>query len=190
MRSIHKAFSMCLLALVVGLLPMASAFAVPIFAVTSNTNQVLSGGTIHINVAAQGVTDLYDYQFDLNFDPTKFQFVSGGEGPFLATAGTTFFSGGSLSLGSLQFVFDTLLGAGPGASGSGVLASFDFVALDQGVSEFSLSNVIAQDTPGGLIDVGLQSTAVTVPEPGTLCLLAVGLAGLVSARKRRVLIPS
>jgi hypothetical protein len=166
---------------------MVSAFAAPSLKVTSNT---IIDGTIKIDVAAQDVVDLYAYQFDLNFDPTKFQFVSGSEGPFLATAGSTFFYGGDLSAGSLKFVFDTLLGLDPGASGSGVLASFDFVALDRGTSAFSLANVLALDTPGNLLDVGLQSLEVTVPEPGTLCLLALGLAGLASARKRKFLMPS
>jgi len=189
-RSISKTCSMCLLALGIGLLPMASAFAVPIFAVASSTNLITSGGTIKVDVVAQSVVDLYDYGFDLNFDPTKFQFVSVSEGPFLATAGPTYFYGGDLSTGSLQWVMDMLFGPGPGASGSGVLASFEFLALDTGVAEFSLANVLVQDAPGNLIDVGLQSTDVTVPEPGTLCLLGLGLAGLVSARKRKMLMPS
>jgi len=175
-----------LLAVAVCVVPASVAFAVPIFSVSA-PNYVAQTQTFKINVAVSGAVDLYDYQFDLNFDPAKVQYVAGGvEGPFLATAGPTFFFGGIPSPGSVQFVFDTLLGGGPGATGSGFLASFDFKALLKGPTTFSLSNVIAQDTPGNVLAITLAPpTTITVPEPGTLGLLALAMVGcMVSARKR------
>jgi general secretion pathway protein D len=173
-----------LLALAIGFMPVAAALAAPSFTVSS-PNAFL-GEHVTVSVLAQSLSDLYDYQFDLNYDPTKLQYVSGAtEGPFLATAGSTFFFSGIPSSGSVQFVFDTLLGPGPGASGSGVLATFDFLAIGKGTSTLSLANVLAQDTPGNLINLGLGSAQTTVPEPGTLGLLALALTGcVVSMRKK------
>jgi len=190
MKSVTSTCSKCLLALSLGFLPMTAALAAPSFTVTS-PNAFL-GEHLTVNVLAQAVTDLYDYQFDLNYDPTKIQFVSGAvEGPFLATAGATFFFNGIPAAGSVQFVFDTLLGPGPGASGSGILASFDFIAVGKGTSTLSLANVLAQDTPGNLINLGLGSAQVTVPEPGTLGLLALAMTGcVVSRRKKKVPTPA
>ena len=184
MKSVTRTCRNCLFALVLGCLPATSTLAVPIFSVSS-PNPFL-GEIIHVNVNASGLVDLYDYQFDLNFDPTRLQFVGGAfEGPFLATAGATFFFGGIPALGSVQFVFDTLLGPGPGASGNGLLASLDFRALAKGPTTLSLANVLAQDTPGNLINVALVSAQITVPEPGTLALLALALAGCVVAARRK-----
>lgn len=185
MRSLFKTCSSCLLAVGLGLLPMTSALAAPSFTVTSPS--AFLGEHVTVNVVAQAVSDLYDYQFDLVYDPTKLQFASDAEGPFLATAGSTFFFGGIPGSGVISFVFDTLLGPGPGASGTGVMASFDFVAIGKGTSTLSLANVLAQDTPGNLINVGLGTTQVTVPEPGTLGLLALAMTGcVVSVRKKKV----
>ena len=189
MKSISKTCGGYLLALTLSLVPVTSALAAPIFAVTASPNHPGLGQTFEVDVVASGMVDLYDYQFDLVFDPTKLQFVSGGfEGPFLATAGSTFFFGGIPGTGTIQFAFDTLLGPGPGASGGGVLASFNFRSLPvaRGPTTISLANVIAQDTPGNLINVALVPGLVTVPEPGTLALLALALTGcVVSLRSKQ-----
>jgi general secretion pathway protein D len=183
MQSIAKTSRRYLVTLSLGLVPAVSALAAPSFTVSSSNAFV--GETIQVNVLAQSVSDLYDYQFDLNYDPTKFAFVSDGEGTFLSSTGATFFFGGTANPGSVQFVFDTLLGPGPGASGGGVLVQLNFTAIGKGVSTFSLANVIAQDSPGNLIDVGLGSAQSTVPEPGTLSLLALACAGCVVSARRK-----
>src|SRR5262245_19660777 len=167
-------------ALIFALLPLSQVNAAPTFTVVATPPATVVGNSVGIDVFAVDMTDLYDYQFDLNYDPTRFTFVSGAfEGPFLASAGSTFFFEGIPSSGSIQFVFDTLLGPGPGANGSGLLAHFNFTALAAGAGSFSLANVLAQDTPGNLINVALAPAQVTVPEPDSLSLLALAVVGCV-----------
>ena len=170
--------------------PLASVQAVPILSLSaSNPN-----GMLVVRVNATDFVDLYGYQFNLNFDPTLVQALpssnpaSAVEGPFLSSAGSTFFDAGTVNnaLGVRSFVFDTLIGPGPGASGSGVLATFGFSVLRGGLASFSLSDVIALNS--SLADIpGVQTTrlAAQIPEPASAALLLIALLLLPTVHKRR-----
>jgi hypothetical protein len=185
MNSVSRKWRNCLFALAMGVMPVVPVVAAPTFSIVAPV-QVPLGEPFEIDVVASDMVDLYAYQFDLVFDPTRLQYVDGAfEGAFLSTAGPTFFFEGIPSPGSIQFVFDSLIGPGPGAAGGGVLARFDFIGVDRGLTTLSLANVLALDTSGNLIDVQLASADVTIPEPGTLGLLALALTGCVAALRRK-----
>lgn len=164
----------------------ALAQAAPVLSI-SGPGAVQRGETLVLNVNGSAAVDLFAYQFSLNFDRNAFRAVDVSEGPFLASGSATFFDGGTIdnALGTVSFVLDTLLGAGPGVNGSGVLSTVRFEVLGGASSGvFSFSDVIALNS--SLADLGAQATAYiqAVPEPATLLLLLLG-AGLATGVARR-----
>ena len=160
---------------------LPSAFASVVVGVSGPATAPVIGQTFTVSVNISGVTDLYDWQTDLNYDPAALSVVAIDEGPFLATAGGTFFIPGSDDPvnGTISNNADTLLGPGPGASGSGVLFIVDFQALSVGKTSLSLSTVILQDSQGSDISATINSGTVNVtptPEPPALSLMAAALA--------------
>ena len=67
-----------------------------------------------------------------------------------------------------------------------VLATLHFFALTPGVSPLAITQAVLAATGGGSLPSALVGTSVEVlvPEPGTVSLLLVGLAGLSAARSR------
>jgi hypothetical protein len=173
------------LALALGLSSISNVLAVPILSLSATPSLVLPGGSVVVDVTASGFADLYGYQFSLNFSPALFRATSVSEGPFLATGGATFFDGGSIdnTLGAISFVFDTLIGPGPGVTGSGVLSRISFNTLRGGIGNFSLSDVLALNSNLATIAVQTQSLAFAVPEPGVLALLCVAALALCLRRR-------
>jgi hypothetical protein len=162
---------------------------------SAGSSSVTVGATFVVPVAIAGTSDLYAFQFDATYDPTILQLLSINEGPFLATAGNTFFIPGTIDnvSGDATFTADTLLGPGPGAAGSGTLATLDFQAIASGTSALSLANVILLDsnlnnlaftTSDGSITVSAPVTG-TVPEPNSITLLAGVLGCLAVVRFRK-----
>ena len=86
--------------------------------------------TVAVNVSISGVTSLYGFQHDIQYDSaalnvTSLNFVT--EGPFLKSGGiTTFFINGSLSAGRVRNTACTRYNAATGASGSGNLTRITF----------------------------------------------------------------
>jgi len=175
--------------------PLGAVQALPILSLQGFNGP---NSTFLVRVNISDVTDLAAYEFNLSFDPTRVQALASSnpasavEGPFLSSAGTTFFDGGTIDnvLGVRSFVFDTLIGPGPGVTGSGLLATFGFAVTHPGAALFALSDLIVLNSQGNDIP-GVQSTrlATLVPEPpvGSLALIAllalfVVRGGLRSAR--------
>jgi Cohesin domain/PEP-CTERM motif len=169
------------------LLSSSAVLAAPTLSITGPSSSVW-GQSFSLSVMASDMADLYAYQFDLTFDPSKFRSTGVTEGSFLAGAGSTFFSGGTTdnANGSVSFVFDTLLGPGPGANGSGVLATFNFTTIGAGAGTFALANTSVLNASLGDIQTGTQSLNVVaaVPEPATWAFMFAGL-GVVGACARR-----
>lgn len=170
------------------MLPLSAAIAAPTIALTGPAS-VERGAPFAVQVSALDVTDLYAFQFDVTFDPALFTASGVTEGAFLASGGTTFFDGGTIdnTSGVVSFVFDTLIGAIPGVSGSGVLARIDFNAADVAFSSgaFQLTDAMALDSSLDLVDVALRGQSVAIPEPAALSLSLAALAVLGASSWRR-----
>jgi general secretion pathway protein D len=147
------------------------------------SSTVDAGNMFTVDVTASGVTDLFAFQFDVDFDPTIISAVTISEGPTLSGGGSTFFIPGSIDngAGSIQFTTDTLIGAVPGVTGNGVLATLSFNATSGGISPLKLSNVVLLDSSLGdihasTLDGQIRVTGSSiVPEPTPLVSFIAGL---------------
>lgn len=194
MRMRAVCISSILLAVAVLLIPgRASADAV---LSVSSVPTVPQGSSFAVDVNISGAVDLYDFQFDLFFDPTVLQATNIVEGAFLSDGGATFFFPGFVdnSTGSITFNADTLETAIPGMNGSGTLIEFDFTAVATGTSFLNLDNIILGDSQGNLLSSSATNSSVTVttgsttiptPEPGTLAFLAAGFLAIAAFSRFR-----
>ena len=132
------------------------------------------------------IADLYSFQFDIGFNAAVLSAQSVSEGAFLQTGGSTFFIPGTIDNvgGTIAFNADTLLGPIPGVTGSGVIATIDFLAIGSGISSVDLANTIFLDSTGANITVSLEggsvdvSSAVVTAEPTTTILMISGIVAL------------
>ena len=110
---------------------------------------VAVGGTVTLDIDVSSITNLYGYQFDIEYDPNVLEFVSLTDGFFLSTS--PFCVDSSISPGLIKNVACTRLGT-TGVSGSGLLKKVSFKVLAEGASNIKLSNA-------KLVDV----TSATIP---------------------------
>jgi hypothetical protein len=168
----------------------SGALAVPALTVVPTPSPVLVGSPLTVDLLVSGISDLYAYQFSLSYNPALLQLTSVTEGAFLAAGGPTFFDGGTVNntTGTVSFLFDSLIGAVPGVTGSGVLASMQFTTVAVGASALTFADVLFLDASSSDITVLAQGATVqvsAVPEPSHYALFALGLAGLAAVAQRR-----
>jgi general secretion pathway protein D len=162
------------------------ASAGPLVSIQPADSQVGVGESFDVFVDISGVNGLYAFQFDILFNPTVLSATSITEGSLLPTGGATIFIPGTIdnAAGTISYTADSLVSSVSGVSGDGHLAELDFQGVGQGTSDVTLSNLVFLDsffydiTPssisGGSVTVG---PAASVPEPCTVFLLGMGLAG-------------
>jgi Cohesin domain/PEP-CTERM motif len=179
------------------------AAAAPItLSVLPSLHTAAVGDTFQLDIAIANVADLFAYQFDLNFNPSILSALGVLDGGFLTSGGGTSVFGGAFALTldnttGVITILDSLLGPAPpatGAIGGGTLASITFTALASGSSAIEFANAIFEDSLGNSLDAQLTGGHVDVaggsgepspvPEPGTLTLMASGLA-IAAIRRRR-----
>ncbi len=167
----------------------------------SGSEQV--GEPFEVSLSVSGLdplNDLYDYSFDLAFDPTVFKVLAANDGTIFDYGGNTgiYFDGtidNTLGFVTAQSGLDI---NGSFSGTSGLLGSFTFEALRPAanatiaVENVSLSTFAAASSlappdidPGALPLATLSATNVTaVPEPGAMVVLAVAGAVLICQRRR------
>jgi hypothetical protein len=171
------------------------AWAAPILSFSTGPAAQV-GSTVTYNIAIDDIADLYSYQFSINYDARYLRALNVTEGAFLGTAGNTVSGVLGMDTGLIDFVYGSLLGPTPGASGSGLLASITFEAIGAGTSALSFADVIFLDSVGddiaGLTALSGQGVVlaepggpVDVPEPASVLLFGAGLAGAAALRRRR-----
>ncbi len=150
------------------------------FTVDSATGNV--GDSFSINLNVVDAIDLTSWQFDLAYNPTILQANLVMEGPFLSSAGTTFFTPGVIdnTTGLISLVSASFVDLTP-PSGSGILAHIDFTVLSVGLSPLTASNVFLSGLDSVVTVVNGSSTSV--PEPSSLVLVMLGAVGIWGMRR-------
>ena len=188
-----RKFLVAVFFLVLGLGPVTS-HAIPI--VTAGSATVNVGDTFTIPISITDAVNLTSFQFDLDFDASILQVTATGvtESPFFTQGDATVFVPGFVdnTNGQILGVSDALILQAP-VNGSGDLAFVEFMAIAAGISPLTLSNVFLNlsnsgfDVTNGEVCVNSPTAPtcpVQAPEPGTVALLAMGLAAVTWRRRR------
>ena len=114
------------------------------------------GGVLTVNVTVVDVSDLGGWEFKLYWLREKLNGTGIVEGPFLKQINVTYFNiinftDNYNSTHGLAWVEAVLLGSGPGAYGSGTLASISFQAKNVGSTGLWLSETLLVDSEAKLI---------------------------------------
>jgi len=127
---------------------ISNAVATKIYVPEIIDESLVSGETFTVDVSIEDVTDLFGWEFDLNFNPNVLEALSVTEGPFLKQGGNTMCFGGTINndVGIINNYACVLFGPHTGVSGSGTLASVNFRVKDLGYSVLDLSDTKLQDS--------------------------------------------
>jgi general secretion pathway protein D len=127
--------------------------------------QIAAGDTVRVQMLVSGAEDVGSVNFQLRYDPSVLRFVPPAEpGGFVSVGGR---------LGEVQaiesaegglIVVSAMIPGDEGASGSGTLATLNFVALESGASGFAFSGAQVRGTDGDAQPASFRVSNVNVVE--------------------------
>lgn len=172
------------------LLAPAAYAATPVLSFVATPASGIVGSTIDLDIRITDVTDLYSFQFSVEFNSNTLQAGDLYEGKFLLSGGETYFIPGEKdnSAGLVSYMVNTLLGPVGGVSGSGSLAHITFSVFGAGSSTLRFKDVLLLDSAQNDITPTLTEQVVVtsaVPEPASYLMLGAGLLGLAALRRRQ-----
>ncbi|MGJ9416645.1 cohesin domain-containing protein [Massilia sp. CMS3.1] len=165
----------------------SQSWAAPILTAEATPNPATLGSAVDVDVRIADIADLYAYGFTVNYNANLLRAINITEGAFLGSAGTTYSYGGDIdnTAGTISFIFNSLIGPIPGASGSGSLAQVRFEAIGNGSAALSFSDLVFLDS--ALADIAVDTGTLqvgVVPEPASYMLFGIGLIGAAALRRR------
>lgn len=119
--------------------------AATMVSVVPSSISAVVGQNFNVNVTISGVSNLYGWEYRINWDANLLNVTSVTEGPFLKTGGNTFFSYNLNSTGGNMVVDSTLLGNALGVNGNGTLSTLTFHVGNAGQTPLNLYNVTLVD---------------------------------------------
>ena len=166
------------------LLVLSSPCHAAVISVVPHAAEVAPGESFAVDISIADVSDLYGFQFSLDFSPGTLGVLHADEGAFFSTGGGFFEGIIDNASGKLDFVANTILGPGPGLSGGGVLATITFNALAAGNGEISVSDLLLLNSD--LEDISVDSLdaaevvvrGAPVDEPHILLLMSLGVLSM------------
>ncbi|MDH5690689.1 MAG: cohesin domain-containing protein [Candidatus Bathyarchaeota archaeon] len=103
-------------------------------------SNLVPGSSFTVNITVARVTDLYAWDFFLNWDPALLNATNVTEGPFLKSAGTTAFRPPEINQTEGYLHANcTLTEGAPGASDNGTIATITFLVEAKGQTYLSLT---------------------------------------------------
>jgi len=122
------------------------------------------GENVTLQVQIVGAQSVGSVPFHLRYNPQVFSYLApASEGDFLSSDGTsTVFAASEVQGGGEIVVGLSRVGAANGANGSGLLATFQFVAKAPGSGTFSFTGASVRDPTASILPSSFTTAAVSV----------------------------
>lgn len=129
---------------------------------SANDTTICVGDPTTINVNFASVTDLYGYEFKMNYPVAGFTATGAFVNDWFDTAGAYIPWNGTPDGGVVKFAASKQAPAGMPVSGSGTVAQLTLTATTAGVYDITLSDVLLGDRDGNRIAADVAPNKVTV----------------------------